>query len=151
MTVKKESFIRVIRDQTLYALIIKYNHTEDEGVHFYTPDHFSQQLAYMRHSSGKKIIPHYHNKIARTVIQIQEVLIIKKGKLRVDFFDFEQAFLESHLLEKGDLLFLAAGGHGFEIIEDTEMFEVKQGPYLGESEKTRFSDSSRISMNKELN
>jgi len=66
------------------------------------------------------------------------VLIIKRGRLRVDFFDRNQNYLESSILETGDVILLAAGGHGFEALEEIEMIEVKQGPYAGENDKTRF-------------
>jgi hypothetical protein len=65
-------------------------------------------------------------------------LFIKKGKLRVDFYNDEQKYLESRVLEEGDVILLVTGGHGFEVIEAIEMVEVKQGPYLGEQDKTRF-------------
>ena len=69
----------------------------------------------------------------------QEVLVIKTGKLRVDFYTDEKAYLKSYLLEQGDVILLASGGHGFEVIEDMEMYEIKQGPYAGDDDKTRFA------------
>jgi mannose-6-phosphate isomerase-like protein (cupin superfamily) len=122
----------------LLALII-YNSYQEKGIHFFTPNDLSQQLAYMHHPTGKVIQPHVHNPVPREVHYTQEVLIIKKGKLRVDFFSENQEYLESRLLETGDVILLATGGHGFEILEETEMFEVKQGPYAGEADKTRFN------------
>ena len=108
------------------------------GVHFFTPDEFSQQIAYMSHPKGKAIQPHIHNAVDRKVIYTQEVLFIKKGKLRVDFYDNEQQYLESRILESGDVILLSSGGHGFEVLEEIEMIEVKQGPYVKELDKTRF-------------
>ncbi len=121
----------------LLAIIIRSNYSKD-GVSFFTPNDFSQQLAFMKHPKGKSIEPHVHNKVERSVFFTQEVLFIKKGKLRVDFYDNEKKYLESRLLCAGDVILLAAGGHGFEVIEDLEMFEVKQGPYAGDKDKTRF-------------
>ena len=69
----------------------------------------------------------------------QEVLFIKKGKLKVDFYNEHQNYLESRILEAGDVILLASGGHGFEVLEEIEMIEVKQGPFTGENDKTRFS------------
>ena len=108
------------------------------GVHFFTPGEYSQQLAFMKHPPGKTIDPHIHNPVTRQVQYTQEVLFIRKGKLRVDFYDENQFFLESKILNAGDVLLLASGGHGFEALEELEMFEVKQGPYAGEDDKTRF-------------
>jgi len=112
------------------------------GIHFFTPDDFSQQVAYMRHPAGKEIPAHVHNPVPREVRYTREVLFIKKGKLRIDFYDDEQNYLESRILEQGDVILLASGGHGFEILEELEMIEVKQGPYAGEDDKTRFAGIS---------
>jgi mannose-6-phosphate isomerase-like protein (cupin superfamily) len=121
----------------LLAIVIGHNFSEP-GISFFTPEDFSQQLAYMRHPEGKQIQPHVHNIVPREVFYTQEVLFLRKGKVRVDFYDDEQNYLESHVLEAGDVILLATGGHGFEMLEEVEMFEVKQGPYAGEQDKTRF-------------
>ena len=92
----------------------------------------------MSHATGKTIAPHVHNPVKREVHFTKEVLFIRKGKLRVDFYDDRKKYLESRILEAGDVIILATGGHGFEVLENVEMFEVKQGPYAGESDKTRF-------------
>ena len=120
------------------ALIVSH-HFDAPGIHFFTPDDLSQQLAFMSHPAGKQIDPHVHNPVPREVHYTQEVLVIRKGRLRVDFYDKEQVYLESRILEAGDVILLIEGGHGFEVLEDVEMFEIKQGPYVGEQDKTRFS------------
>lgn len=121
----------------LLALIVSH-HFNEPGIHFFTPDDFSQQLAYMNHPAGKVIQPHVHNPVPREVKYTQEVLFIRKGKLRVDFYNDDQQYLESRILEAGDVILLVTGGHGFEVLEEVEMIEVKQGPYVGERDKTRF-------------
>ncbi|MCU1302744.1 MAG: conserved hypothetical cytosolic protein [Candidatus Sulfotelmatobacter sp.] len=121
----------------LLAVIVAESFSEP-GVHFFTPDELSQQLAYMRHPAGKIIPPHVHTPVPRTVEYTQEVLVIKRGKLRVDFYDDERRYLESRILTAGDVILLAVGGHGFEVLEEIEMIEVKQGPYAGEQDKQRF-------------
>jgi mannose-6-phosphate isomerase-like protein (cupin superfamily) len=120
------------------AIIISNNYCKD-GISFFTPGEFSQQLAFMKHKKGKIIPPHVHNVVKREVHYTKEVLFIKKGRLRVDFYSIDQIYLESRILETGDVILLSEGGHGFEILEDLEMFEVKQGPYAGEQDKTRFT------------
>lgn len=132
---------QIIHNQQLLAIILPFKFNEP-GVHFFTPDDFSQQLAYMNHPTGKIIQPHVHNVIPREVYYTQEVLLIRKGKLRVDFYDEQQNYLESHILEAGDVILLASGGHGFEVMEEVEMIEVKQGPYAGDKDKTRFQGIS---------
>lgn len=128
---------RIENKNNLLAIIIS-NKFNEPGIHFFTTDDLSQQLAYMQHPAGKLIMPHVHNPVPREVHYTQEVLFIKRGRLRVDFYDDQQNYLESRILEAGDVILLATGGHGFEALEDLEMFEVKQGPYAGESDKTRF-------------
>jgi mannose-6-phosphate isomerase-like protein (cupin superfamily) len=128
---------KIIFNNNLYAIIIKSNYSE-KGIQFFTPDEFSQQLAYMNHPAGKVIIPHVHNPVNREVQFTQEVLFIKSGKLRVDFYNDNKEHMESRILEAGDVILLASGGHGFEVLEDLQMFEVKQGPYCGDQDKTRF-------------
>ena len=130
--------IREIRhNDELLAIIIPRDFREP-GISFFTPDEFSQQLAYMRHATWKIIPPHVHNPVPREVKYTLEVLFIKRGKLRVDFYDEKQIYLESRILDAGDTILLATGGHGFEVLDEIEMIEVKQGPYAGEADKTRF-------------
>ncbi|MDI3545096.1 MAG: hypothetical protein PWQ96_2397 [Clostridia bacterium] len=134
--------IEIIKDgQEILAIIIR-NDFYKEGVHFFTPDDFSQQLAYMHHKKGKKIKPHIHNLVKREVYFTQEVLFIKKGKIKVDLYCKNKTYHSSHILNAGDVILLAGGGHGFEILEDVEMIEVKQGPYAGEMDKTYFEGIS---------
>lgn len=111
----------------------------EAGIHFLTPAELSQQMAYIRHPAGKTIEPHIHNPVPRSVSFTQEVLFVRAGRLRVDFYTDEQQYLESRILEAGDTILLATGGHGFEALTEIELIEVKQGPYAGENDKTRFT------------
>lgn len=128
----------VKKKDKLLAMIIRDNY-ECEGVDFITPGDYSQQVAYMHHPTGKVIDAHVHNVVHRNVLMTQEVLFIKKGKLRVDFYDDYEDYLESKILSAGDLVLLVSGGHGFTILEEIEMIEVKQGPYSGDMDKKRFA------------
>ena len=128
---------KIINDGQTLSIIV-YSDFNSEGIHFFTEDHFSQQLAYMHHPEGKVIQPHIHNPVPREVHYTQEVLILKKGKLKVNFYSDDKKYLESRVLTKGDVILLVQGGHGFEVLEEVEMFEVKQGPYAGDKDKTRF-------------
>ena len=132
------SQIEVISNNNeIYAIIIRSNFHQ-EGIKFFTPDDFSQQLGYMSHKAGHKIPPHIHNFLPREVKYTQEVLLIKYGKVRVEFYTNEKTYFKSSLLLKGDVILLANAGHGFYMEEDTAMIEIKQGPYLGEKYKKRF-------------
>jgi hypothetical protein len=128
---------RIEHNNILLALIIRASY-EKEGISFFTPDDFSQQLGYMKREKGYVIEPHVHNPVTREVVWTQEVLYIKTGKVRVDFYDESKVYLESRFLFTGDVILLASGGHGFTMIEESEIIEVKQGPYSGDKDKTRF-------------
>ena len=125
-----------VGDQLLAVIVSR--DFDKPGIHFFTPNDLSQQLAYMRHPAGKVIDPHVHNPVDRSVQYTQEVLFIKRGRLRVDFYDNDQTYIESRVLHAGDVILLATGGHGFEVLDEVEMIEVKQGPYAGDQDKTRF-------------
>ena len=130
-------FVETVAPQgTTLALIVR-RAIDRPGISFFTPNDFSQQLAYMQHPAGRSIVPHLHKPVQRAVTKTLEVLFLRKGRLRVDFYSDHRAYLESRILEAGDVILLVAGGHGFEVLEPIEMFEVKQGPYAGDEDKTR--------------
>jgi len=129
---------KIVCHDQLLALIIRRSFHKD-GIEFFTPNTFSQQIGYMNRPEGYVIAPHVHNAVLREVQFTKEVLLIRSGRLRVDFYSDEQEYLESTILEAGDVILLAYGGHGFEMLEPTEIIEVKQGPYAGDQDKTRFN------------
>lgn len=134
---EKNHIEQIFDDYRMIAIII-YAEFEKDGIKFFTPNNFSQQLAYMKREKGYKILPHIHLPVPRDVKYTLETLFIKKGKVKVNFFNEEKEYLDSRILKAGDVILLVSGGHGFEMIEDTEMVEVKQGPYAGENDKVRF-------------
>jgi len=129
--------IRIENKGILYAIIIDSSFSKP-GVNFITPNESSLQIGYISQPTGKSIKAHYHKKTTRTLYYTNEVIIIKKGKLRVDFYDNEKDYLESYILKAGDVMLLESGGHGFEVLEDIDMVEVKQGPYVEDNDKDRF-------------
>ena len=120
------------------AVIIRSSFKKD-GIEFFTPHDYSQQLGYMKRPMGYVIPAHVHNSVPREVSYTSEALFIKSGRIRVDFYGIDRCYLESSILETGDVILLASCGHGFEMLEETEIVEVRQGPYVGEQDKTRFS------------
>jgi hypothetical protein len=131
--------------ENLMAIIVKVDF-QIEGIQFFTNDNDSQQLGYMNRPKDYVIPPHRHNLVPREVHYTQEVLFIKSGKVRVDFFTKEQEYVTSRILHPGDVILLADGGHGFKMLEPSEIIEVKQGPYCGELDKVRFQpiDESQV-------
>lgn len=82
----------IINNDKLLSVIIRSNY-KSAGIEFFTPDDFSQQLAYMNRPKNYVIPPHVHNSIQRNVSLTQEVLYIKSGKVRVDYYDDEKNYL----------------------------------------------------------
>jgi mannose-6-phosphate isomerase-like protein (cupin superfamily) len=132
---------RIVHQQELFAIVLRADY-QREGIEFFTPGDFSQQLGYMQRPAGHVIPPHVHNEVLREVTLTNEVLFVRSGRVRVDFYDDQRRYLESRVLLPGDLVLLARGGHGFEMLEPTEMIEVKQGPYSGDADKTRFEPAT---------
>ena len=128
---------RIKNNDIELALIIRSTF-RGKDIEFFTPENYSQQLGYMNRPSGYIIKPHVHLPVSREVQFTKEVLLIKSGKVRVDFYTDEKEYIESKILERGDVVLLAYGGHGFEVLESCEIIEVKQGPYAGEQDKDRF-------------
>ena len=132
---------RVVDQDTIIAIIIRRNYRH-EGISFFTPEDFSQQLAYMKRPASYEITPHVHQKVNRDVTMTQEVLFLRSGKVKVDFYTEGKSYLQSTVLDAGDVILLASGGHGFTMLEDSEIIEVKQGPYLQDKDKIRFTSSA---------
>jgi mannose-6-phosphate isomerase-like protein (cupin superfamily) len=128
----------ILIDGRLCAIIVRAEYDEN-GIQFFTANELSQQLASMSYGPGKVIQAHTHQEVRREVFHTQEALFIRKGKLRVDFYSDQQEYRCSRVLHKGDVILLIAGGHGFEVLEELNMVEVKQGPYAGDKDKVVFS------------
>jgi mannose-6-phosphate isomerase-like protein (cupin superfamily) len=136
----------IVIDGHLCAIILPADFDEP-GIQFFTSNDLSQQLASMSYSAGKVIPAHTHNLVRREVSYSQEALFIRKGKVRVDFYTQRQEYRKSRVLGAGDVILLIAGGHGFEVLEDLNMVEVKQGPYFGDTDKTRFVPGMPLKLN----
>jgi len=130
----------ILDGETIIAIVVRASFSEP-GAHFFSESHFSQQLGVITYPAGHVIIPHVHNRVPREVMYTQETLIIREGTCRVDLYRDDRTFLTSRDLRKGDVILLSTGGHGFSIAEDCSMIEVKQGPYAGDGDKTRFEDT----------
>jgi len=142
VSAEQDEIENILDGQEQIAVILRAGYAR-EGITFLTPNDYSQQLGYMNRPAGYRIPPHVHNPVQREVMFTKEVLFVKSGRVRVDFYDDGQKYLESRILRCGDVILLASGGHGFEMLEPTEMIEVKQGPYAGDADKTRFDPVAR--------
>ena len=133
-----EKHIEQLFDEYRMIAIIIYAEYHSDGIDFFTPNNFSQQLAYMKHPKDYKIGAHMHKPVLRNVKYTQETLFIKKGRVKINFYDENKRYLNTRELRSGDVILLVSGGHDFTMLEDTEMIEVKQGPYAGNGDKERF-------------
>lgn len=131
-------------DGRLLAVIVRSGLRMD-GTHFFTPPDLSQQLGYLGLPAGQRIAPHRHTVSSREVARTQEALFIRKGVLRVDIYTTDDRYLLSRSLHPLDVILLIDGGHGFEVLEELEMLEVKQGPYLGVDDKRPIPTSEETS------
>ena len=129
--------IRITSKKGLLAIIIKAKFKQ-EGLRFFVPEEYPQQLGYMKRPKGYIISSHLHRPFLGRIKISQEVLFIRSGRVRVDFYDEKKHYIESRIVKEGDIVFLAFGGHGFEFMEDAEMIEVKQGPFFKEIQPIRF-------------
>ena len=136
----------ILNNEKILAIIIRSNYKKD-GIEFFTPSTYSQQIGYMNRPKGYLIQPHIHKPVVREVQYTKEVLFIKSGRVRVDFYSNEKKYLESAILEQNDVILLAYGGHGFEMLEESEIIEVKQGPYAGDEDKLKFIADSPSKLN----
>ncbi|MBU1040856.1 MAG: hypothetical protein KKF77_07150 [Proteobacteria bacterium] len=126
----------------LVAIIIHAEYCQP-GIAFFTPNSFSQQLAAMCHPKGHKIQAHLHKPLPRQVLHTQETLFVKRGVVKVNFYNEQKQYLTTRTLKTGDVILLVSGGHDFEMLEETEMIEVKQGPYAEKEDKERFVPEPR--------
>ena len=130
----------------IFGYIIRYK--KKNGVNFLTPPNLTHQIAFIRHKKNHEINPHLHFKNVRKINYTSEVLIIQKGKVKVDIYSERKKYLFSKTLFKDDIIILNKGAHGFKILKPTDLIEIKQGPYNKKKDKLVFK---RNSIKKNLN
>lgn len=129
--------------QTLLAYVVRAD-AKAASTSFFTGDDASFQAGFVVYQAGGSVVPHVHLPIVRAVSGTSELLLVRQGRCIVDFYGEDRAFVGSRELRTGDLVLAVAGGHGFRMLEDTVLFEVKQGPYSGGAEKERFDPPAEL-------
>ena len=122
----------------MLALIVRGKYRTRKGITFFTPKESTQQFGYMRHKKSHIIKPHLHKKRKTRILYTSEVIFLLKGLLRVDFYSKRKNYLFSKILKPKDIIMLVHGGHGFKILKNVEMIEIKQGPYSLSKDKIKF-------------
>ena len=131
---------KIIYKKKLLALIVRGKYRNRKGVTFFTPNESTQQFGYMKHKKRHVIKPHLHKKRVTKISYTTEVILIFKGKLRVDFYNYYKKYLFSKILKEKDIIMLVHGGHGFKVLKNIEMLEIKQGPYSLTKDKIKFEE-----------
>ena len=119
---------KIIHKKKLLALIVRGKYRNKKGITFFTPKESTQQFGYMKHKKHM-VKPHLHKKRLTRILYTTEVILLLKGIIRVDFYTHRKKYLFSKLLKQKDIIMLVSGGHGFKILKNAEMLEIKQGPY----------------------
>ena len=131
---------KIIHKKKLLALIVKGKYRNKKGITFFTPSESIQQFGYMKHKKAYIIKPHLHKKRLTKIFYTTEVILLLKGIMRVDFYNQFKKYLFSKILKEKDIIMLVHGGHGFKILKDVEMLEIKQGPYNLIRDKIKFDN-----------
>jgi hypothetical protein len=131
-------FVEVIRAGEGPIVFIVRGGWRPDVTTFLTPPDLSLQMGMIVYGKGQAIVPHVHLPVTREVQGTSECVLVREGACEMDIYDSSKNFLATRKLEKGDIVLLLGGGHGFRMREDTVLFEVKQGPYVGVVDKERF-------------
>ena len=88
------------------------------------------QIVTHKRSAGEITKPHAHAQKKRTTETLQECLVVIKGKIKIDFYGANKKFFKSIYLSSGETIIFISGGHGVHILEDSEIVEIKNGPFI---------------------
>ena len=140
---------KILHKKKLFALIVRRQFRKKSGINFFTSKEATQQFGFMKHKKNHFIKPHKHNKRLTRILRTTEVILLLKGTLRVDFYNDKYKYLFSKKINERDIIMLIHGGHGFKVLKNAEMIEVKQGPYSLASDKIKFKtvDEKKIKFN----
>ncbi|MDC1158565.1 hypothetical protein OAT08_03260 [Pelagibacteraceae bacterium] len=141
---------KIKHKKKLFALIVRGKYRSKKGVSFFTENKDIQQFGYMNHKKLHVIKPHIHKRQTRKLIHTSEVILLLKGILRVDFYEKNKKYLFSKILREKDIIMLVHGAHGFKVIKNVQMLEIKQGPYINKLDKVKFEEvnESKIKIKK---
>ena len=124
------------KDGKIIAIVVRKDFKK-EGVNFISDPDFPLQLGISNYKKSEEIKAHFHIENEIKINKIQEIVYIKKGKTLVNLYNKEGFNFKSIELTSGDIIFFVEGGHGFKMIEETDIIEVKQGPYFGRDKDKR--------------
>jgi hypothetical protein len=103
-----------------------------DGIQFFTEPENAFQVGFHHRQKGVVLAPHVH-KIEHPIVidEIQEILFILSGSILLTLYTHDGKEIGKRILKANDSVLLLREGHQIEYLEETRMFEVKQGPYPG--------------------
>jgi hypothetical protein len=128
---------RITAHGTTLAVIIRST-VAPAATTFFTPPEYKQQVGFVVYGAGGAVERHTHLPLERHLVGTSEVIVVRSGRCELDVYDDDRVLVATRVLETGDVMLMVGGGHGFRMLEDTVLLEVKQGPYTGMDEKERF-------------
>lgn len=129
---------KILYGKTLIAIIFRKN-IKVEGVKFLTDETNPFQVGIHNRQKGVHLAPHVHRLDKPLIINsVQEILYIVEGKIRISLYSTNGKKIVTKILSSGDSILLVSGGHGLDFIENSRIFEIKQGPYPGSDHAKAF-------------
>jgi hypothetical protein len=128
---------KIFWEEECLAYIIRASFLPERTT-FLTPPDYKQQVGYIVYPAGGEIQRHVHRPLERHLVGTSEVLLVRQGCCEVDIYNNDRRLVATRELREGDIMLMVGGGHGFRMVDDTILIEVKQGPYTGIDEKERF-------------
>lgn len=127
-----------MKSQTLYhykkSLIgIKISDMAEGSIPITSPDQ-PLQIVTLKHKKSVYLKAHTHMPKERQTKHLQECLFVKRGKIKIDLYTTSKKYFQSLFLKEGQIFLLIEGGYGIHIIQDCEMFEFKNGPFVEDKE-----------------
>lgn len=131
-------------NDVVLARLIKSEDVWKKGLAFFSQDQDFIQVGTWGYDKEKHLLPHIHNEVSREVLWTQEVIYVKQGKIRAHIFGTLENKITDLDVHAGDVIILLRGGHGYTVMEDdTQVLEVKNGPYVGaDRDRRRFEVKS---------
>jgi len=87
------------------------------------------QVVALRHKKGSYLKAHTHRPLKRITSCLQECLVVKNGRVKLDLYGPDKKLFKFIYLSAGDFFVLMRGGIGIHILKDAEMIEIKNGPF----------------------
>ena len=118
---------KIYHKHTLIA--IRYKKFKNDATPLTDPSEPLQVVAF-KVRKGKYTKAHIHTPRKRTTQKLQECLVVVSGKIKIDLYTSGKIYFKSIYLSSGQAVVLVSGGHAVHVLQDSEIFEIKNGPYL---------------------